>query len=130
MFLVAPILFCFRKIPWKSKFSFFLTSKRHSGGYFEWKTCNSFQKISSSTRYINAKFIKNTSMFLVALLRFCFRKKVSKMLNFQISDFQIFCESCSVTSRKYVSETDMSISNLLEKLKYFLPHSSTFYLEK
>ena len=34
IFLVALTVFGFRKIPWKSKFLYFFTSERHSGGYF------------------------------------------------------------------------------------------------
>ena len=50
------------------------TSKRPFGGYFQWDACIYFQKICSWTMYSDAKLIKNISIFLVALLRFCFKK--------------------------------------------------------
>ena len=40
-----------------------------------------------------------------------------------------FSETCALTSRKFVSETNMSIPNYLEKLQFFCSHSSVFALE-
>ena len=75
-------------------------------------------------------------MFLVALIRFCFRKKDLKVLNFRIvlSQKEPLVATLSETrarfSRKYVSVQGMSIPNLLEKLQFFWSHSSVFALEK
>ena len=55
-------------------FQSFFTSKRPSGGYFQWNVCTYFQKICSWTRYSNAKLIKTFQNFLVALLDLCFGK--------------------------------------------------------
>ena len=41
----------------------FFTSNRPFGGYFQWNACTDFQKISSWTRYRDAKLIKNFCNF-------------------------------------------------------------------
>ena len=81
-FLVTLLRFCFRKQPKNLNFQSFFTSKRHFVGYFQWNACTYFQKIYNCTRYIDAKLTKNISNFLVALLRFWFRKE-PKNINFQ-----------------------------------------------
>ena len=64
-------------------------------------------------------------MFLVTLPRFCFRKKASKTLDFQISLplkeplMATFSETCAPTSTKYVYEIYMTIPNLSETLQLF-----------
>ena len=58
-------------------------SKRTFGVYVLWNVCTHFWIICSWTTYSDAKFIAGTLTFMVALLRFCFRKIVSNMLNFQ-----------------------------------------------
>ena len=54
------------------------------GGYFQWNACSYFQKICSLKSYSNVKLIKNVLNFLVAVLRFCFRKTTLK------SKFSVF----------------------------------------
>ena len=71
-FLDPFLRFCLKKTKVKSKFSEFFTSKRPFGGYFQWNACTCFQKICSRRRY--AKFFREISVSLVALLRFCFQK--------------------------------------------------------
>ena len=43
-------------------------------GYFQWEACANFQKKCSWARYNFVEFFTATSIFLVALLRFRFRK--------------------------------------------------------
>ena len=74
-FSVALLRFSFRKTTYKSKFSEFFTSNRTFGGYFQSNACTSFQKRCIWRRYSDVKLIKNISNFLVALLRFYFRKR-------------------------------------------------------
>ena len=67
-------VFAVEKQPKNLNFHSVFTSKRLFGGCFQWNDCTSFQKICSWTRYCDAKLINNMPNFLVALLRFCFRK--------------------------------------------------------
>ena len=75
-------------------------------------------------------------MFLVTFLRFCFRKKALKVLNFQIFLSKkeplvaTFSETCALTSRKQIIEPGIIIPNWLENLQRFWSHSSVFTLEK
>ena len=115
--LVALLCFVFRKTACKSNFSeFFFISDRPFGDYFQWNECAYFQKICNSARYSDAELIKNISKFLVALLRFGFRKE-PKSLNFHIFLALIdpllatFSEWRTPTSRKYVSEQGIVIPN-------------------
>ena len=73
--LVTLLRFCFRKQPKKLNFQRFLTSKRPSGGYFQWNACTYFQKICSWTRYSNAKLIKNISNVSVGSPAFALEKQ-------------------------------------------------------
>ena len=41
-----------------------------------------------------------------------------------------FNETCAITSRKYLSETTLSVPILSQKLQYFWSHCSVFALEK
>ena len=41
-----------------------------------------------------------------------------------------FRETCAIPSRKYTSETGMTIPNLSEKLQFFWSHASVFALER
>ena len=77
-FLAALIRFCFRKHPKNLNFQSFFASNRPFVGYFQWNACTYFQKICICTRHSDAKLIKNISNFLVALLRFSFRKTTFK----------------------------------------------------
>ena len=66
--------FPLEKQPKNLNFQSFFNSNRPFDYYFQWKACTYFQKICNSTRYSDAKLIKNISNFLAALLRFFFRK--------------------------------------------------------
>ena len=72
-------VFSLEKQPKNLNFQSVFDSKRPFGGYFQRNACTYFQKICSWTRYSDSKLIKNISNFLVALLRFCFRKKPSNL---------------------------------------------------
>ena len=50
------------------------TSKRTFGGHFQWNMCTLSWKMCNWTRYSNAKSTVDSSIVLVALFRFCFRK--------------------------------------------------------
>ena len=117
------------------KFLEFFTCKRRFGGYFQWIACTYFLKICRLTKYSNAKLIKNISNFLVALLRFCFRKTTLKsifhnFLSLKESSVATFKKTCAFTSRKYLSEPRMIIPNLWEKFQFSWSHSSFFADEK
>ena len=71
------------KQPANLNFQSFFISDRPFGDYFQWNECAYFQKICNLARHCDAKLIKNISKFLVALLRFGFRKE-PKSLNFHI----------------------------------------------
>ena len=60
------------------------TSKRIFGGYFQWNVCTHFQKIFLWKRHQHSKFVRQTSIIFLVLLRFCFRKKALKVLTFWI----------------------------------------------
>ena len=66
---------------------------------------------------------------------FSLQKNSLKMLNSEIflplkkPLVAIFTKECALTSKKYVSKSDVSILNLLDKLIFFL-HCSVFALEK
>ena len=68
-------IFALEKQPKNLIFQSILTFNTPFGGYFQWNACIEFQKICSWIVYSDAKFIKKISKILVALLRFCFRKK-------------------------------------------------------
>ena len=74
-FLVALLHFCYRKTTESSKFLEFFTFNRPFGGYFQRNACTDFQKICCWTSYSDAESMKNISDILVALLRFCLRKR-------------------------------------------------------
>ena len=67
-------VFPLEKQPKNLNFQNFFTSYRPFGGFLQCSACTDFQKICISVRYSDAKLIKNIPSFLVALLRFCFRK--------------------------------------------------------
>ena len=71
---VALVRFCLDKQHEYLNFQSIFSSNRSFGGYFQWKRCTNFQKICCWTRSNDAKFIKSIWDFLVALLRFYFRK--------------------------------------------------------
>ena len=71
-------IFALEKQSKNLNFQSFFTSRRHFGGYFQWNACIDYQNIWSSTRHNDVKLIKNISNFLVALLRFCYRKTTEK----------------------------------------------------
>ena len=68
IFMVALLQLCFRRVPKR-----FFTTK-HFDGYLQREACTNFQKNCSWARYNYVKFFPVTSIFLVALLRFCCRK--------------------------------------------------------
>ena len=71
-------VFTLEKQPKKLHFQSFFTSNIPFGGYLQWNAWSYFEEICSWTRYSNANLIKNISNFLVALLRFCYRKSIWK----------------------------------------------------
>ena len=117
------------KWPKYLNFQSFFSSKRYFGSYFQWNACTHFHKICSWARYNNAKFIRHsnlsgrTSPFLLWKNSF---KNIKFSIIFSLKELLVdtFSETCALTSRKYVSELGIDIPNLLEKLKYFLSHSS------
>ena len=68
--------------------------------------------VANSTRYSNAKLIRNFSNFLVALLRFCF-------LFLKDSLVTTFNETRAPTSRKYVTEQGILMLNLSQHFNFF-----------
>ena len=73
-FWLHSSVFALEKEPEKLHFQSFFSSKKPFGGYFQWNACTYFQKIYSWRRFTDAKLFKNLWTFLVAFLRFCFRK--------------------------------------------------------
>ena len=74
IFLSHSLVFAVEKQPKNLSFHSVFTSKRPLGGYFQWNACTYFWKICSWRRDIDTKLIKNFLNFLVALIRYCFRK--------------------------------------------------------
>ena len=124
-YLIALLCFCFRKIALKMlNFVIFFTSKITFRGYCQWNGWSHFQKIRNWTRYCDAKFMTSTSIFFVALLHFCFKKRL-RILNLWIclplkeSLVATFNETCALTSRKHVSKSGMIIPNFIGQI-FFL----------
>ena len=66
--------FALEKYPKNLNFQSIFASERTFSGYFQWNVWTYFQKVCSRSRSSDAKSITDTSIFLVALLHFCFRK--------------------------------------------------------
>ena len=92
-------------------FQTFYTSNKPFGGYFQWKACTYFQKIYNSTRYTDAKLIKNISNFFVKLVRFYFRKTTWVFLPFKNHLVASFNEAHAPTSRNNVVEQGLRTLN-------------------
>ena len=74
IFWLHSSVFALEKQPRKLNFHSFFISKSIVGGYFQGNVCTHFQKICIWIRHDHFKFTRETSIFLVALLGFCFRK--------------------------------------------------------
>ena len=75
IFSIALLHFCFRKKALLILiFQTFLPLKEHLVATFCENVCTHFQKIYIWTRHQHSKFVRETSTFSVALLRFCFRE--------------------------------------------------------
>ena len=75
-------------------------------------------------------------IFLVELLRFCFRIRIVKSKS---SEFFLtpkhplvvtFNERCAPTSRKYVAQQGIAMTDLSEKLKFLWLHTSVYAHQK
>ena len=95
-----------------------------------------FQKICIWIRQEHSRFSRGTLNFLVAFLRFCFRKTTvkSKFLEFYLllrhPLVATFNETREPTSRKYVVQWGIVMPLLSEKLQFLWSHSSVFPLEE
>ena len=95
-----------------------------------------FQKICIWTRQEHSRFIWETLNFLVAFLRFCFRKTTvkSKFLEFYLilrhPLVATFNEVREPTFRKYVAQWGTVMPLLSYKLQFLWWHSSVFPLEE
>ena len=125
------------KQPEKLNFQEYFTSKRLSGGYFQWNACNYFQNICNWARYGNVKLIKKASNFFVTLFRFCFRKTNLKILIFRVFFYlwetlwaATFNETHAPTSEKYVAKQGIVMPNWSKTFQTSWSHSSVFTLEK
>ena len=128
--------FALEKLLKKINFQSFFTIKRPYGDYCQWNMCTYFQRICSSTRYSNAKLIKNISIFLVALLRFSFSKTTYKAKFSEVflpkrdPLVATLCETRACTSRKHVAEPGIVMQNWSKRFQSFLSHFSVFPLQK
>ena len=100
------------------------------------KRLQSLPKNMKLRKIINTNFIKDTSILLVAPLRFCFTKIALILLNFYIflpltnALVTTFGRRLAPTSGKFVAEQGILILNLLGTLQHFWSHFSVFALEK
>ena len=89
------------------------------------KRLQSLPKNIKLRKIFNANFIKDTSILLVALLRFYFRKIALIVLNFYIflpltnALVTTFSKRLAPTSRKFAAEQGILILNLLGTLQHF-----------
>ena len=89
------------------------------------KRLQSLPKNIKLRKIFNANFIKDTSILLVALLRFYFRKIALIVLNFYIflpltnALVTTLSKRLAPTSRKFVAEQGILILNLLGTLQHF-----------
>ena len=99
------------------------------------KETSFFKQVCCWARFTDTKLIKHMPHFLVALLRFCFRKTACKA---QFSVFLAlrnplvasFSETHTPTSRKYVVEQGLPTPIWSKTSQTFWLHSSVFALEK
>ena len=103
---------------------FFYFEKRFVD-YFPWNACTYLQKICTWTRCNDAKSIADTSVFLDALLCFCFRKV---LLNEAL--VAIFNEKGTPAFGKNATEQDIIMPNLLQPLQLLLAALLRFFLKK
>ena len=103
--------FALEKQPKNLNFQTFYTSNKPFGGYFQWNACTYFQKIYNSTRYTDAKLIKNISNFFVKLVRFYFRKTTWVFLPLKNHLVASFKEAHATTSRNNVVEQGLRTLN-------------------
>ena len=103
---------------------------------FNERQAPTFKKYVAEQGIINANLIEDTSIFLVALLCFCFIKEALIMLNFSIFLLlteplvATFNETFVLSSRKYVSEPYVIISDFSGKLRGFLVALFHFWFRK
>ena len=112
-----------------SKYLSFFTSNRPFDGYFQWNACTYFHKICNWTRCSDAKLIKSILNFLVALLRFYFRKFTLKS-----KPSRVFCgyfqwNACTFF-QKICSWTRYSDAKLIKHILNFLITLLRFCLRK
>ena len=94
------------------------------------------RKICTWIKHELSKFVRETLSFLIALVRFYFRKKASKVLKvrnfFSLKQTLVatFNERRLLTSRKCVPGQGILMQNLAETNQSFWLHSSVFALEK
>ena len=94
------------------------------------------RKICTWIKHELSKFVRETLSFLIALVRFYFRKKASKVLKvrnfFSLKQTLVatFNERRLLTSRKCVPGQGILMQNLSETNQSFWLHSSFFALEK
>ena len=94
------------------------------------------RKICTWIKHELSKFVRETLSFLIALVRFYFRKKASKVLKvrnfFSLKQTLVatFNERRLLTSRKCVPGQGILMQNLSETNQSFWLHSSVFALEK
>lgn len=110
--LVSPLPFCFRKKPYKSKFSTFLNSKGAFGGNFHWNMHTHFQKRCTWTRHEHSKFIGETEISLVALLCLKHRQRSVHSL-FVCIHFQKICGWIKNNNTKFMKDISVFLVTLL-----------------
>ena len=94
------------------------------------------RKICTWIKHELSKFVRETLSFLIALVRFYFRKKASKVLKvrnfFSLKQTLVatFNERRLLTSRKCVPGQGILMQNLSETNQSFWLHSSVFASEK